>query len=36
MQFYPKLGFEVRARIPDYLQGHDLIVMAKRLDRSSG
>jgi GNAT superfamily N-acetyltransferase len=35
-QFYLKLGFEVRARVSDYLQGHDLFVMGKRLDRPSG
>jgi GNAT superfamily N-acetyltransferase len=31
-QFYLKLGFEVRARVPDYVQGHDMFVMAKRVD----
>jgi GNAT superfamily N-acetyltransferase len=31
-RFYFKLGFEVRARVSDYIRGHDLIVMAKRLN----
>jgi Acetyltransferase (GNAT) domain len=30
-QFYLKLGFEVRARVPDHIQGHDMFVMAKHL-----
>jgi GNAT superfamily N-acetyltransferase len=32
-QFYLKLGFEVLARAPGYLLDHELLVMAKRLDR---
>jgi GNAT superfamily N-acetyltransferase len=35
-KFYLKLGFEVRARVPDQIQGHDMFVMGKRLDRPSG
>jgi GNAT superfamily N-acetyltransferase len=31
-KFYLKIGFEVRARVSDFLQGRDLIVMAKHLD----